>query len=312
MRFFRHLLVAVFVAVGLAVTSTRGAEAKKIRVLIVDGQNNHDWLPTTAWLRDFLTSSGRCLVAVTTTPSKETPSTDATWSAWRPRFTDFDVVLSNFNGGHQPNATRWPAEVERSFEDYVRSGGGFVSFHAANNAFLGWPAYNEMIGLLWRDPAFGPSVILDEQDRPVIIPTGEGRKPGHGPRHDFQMTTLAGDHPITRGLPRHWMHPSEQLTHGQHGPDAAVRSGAITFLTCAWSKDTNEREPMDWVRNYGKGRVYVTMLGHTWKNEPSPNLHCAGFQTLLLRGVEWAATGTVTIPTPPDLPTADKISLRER
>jgi type 1 glutamine amidotransferase len=53
---------------------------------------------------------------------------------------------------------------------------------------------------------------------------------------------------------------------------------------------------MDWVRDYGKGRVYTTMLGHTWKNEPNPNLDDAHFQALLARGVEWAATGSVTLP----------------
>ena len=53
---------------------------------------------------------------------------------------------------------------------------------------------------------------------------------------------------------------------------------------------------MDWVRDYGKGRVYTTMLGHTWKNELNPNLDDLNFQTLLARGAEWAATGKVTVP----------------
>jgi type 1 glutamine amidotransferase len=48
---------------------------------------------------------------------------------------------------------------------------------------------------------------------------------------------------------------------------------------------------MDWVRDYGKGRVYTTMLGHTWKDEPNPNLADPHFRTLLAHGIEWAATG---------------------
>ncbi|MDE3164994.1 MAG: DUF1080 domain-containing protein, partial [Acidobacteriota bacterium] len=47
---------------------------------------------------------------------------------------------------------------------------------------------------------------------------------------------------------------------------------------------------------YGKGRVYTTMLGHTWKNEANPNLDDVAFQALLARGTEWAATGAVTLP----------------
>jgi len=41
------------------------------------------------------------------------------------------------------------------------------------------------------------------------------------------------------------------------------------------------------------GRIYTTMLGHTWRGEDNPNLRCVGFQTLFARGVEWAATGKV-------------------
>ncbi|MBI3207912.1 MAG: dienelactone hydrolase family protein [Candidatus Solibacter usitatus] len=35
------------------------------------------------------------------------------------------------------------------------------------------------------------------------------------------------------------------------------------------------------------------MLGHTWRNEDNPNLRDPGFQQLLARGTEWAATGGV-------------------
>jgi hypothetical protein len=30
------------------------------------------------------------------------------------------------------------------------------------------------------------------------------------------------------------------------------------------------------------------MLGHTWKDEPNPNLHCPEFRKLFAQGVEWA------------------------
>ena len=136
----------------------------------------------------------------------------------------------------------------------------------------------------------------------MAIPKGEGRNPGHGPEHDFQMTVLNFDHPITEGLPKKWMHPHEQLTHGQHGP-----AKNLTVLTYAWSKDAKENEPMDWVVSYGKGRVYTTMLGHLWKNGPDTAMRCIGFQTMLIRGCEWAATGKVTYPVPKDFPTATEI-----
>ncbi len=73
--------------------------------------------------------------------------------------------INYFNGGHRENGTRWPSEVERSLEDYVRGGGGLVVFHAANNAFLHWPAYNEMIGLGWRDKIFGQGIAIGDDGK---------------------------------------------------------------------------------------------------------------------------------------------------
>lgn len=292
----RRMILAALMILGLLAGPAPAARPAKLRVLIVDGVNNHDWAPTTAAIASLLRSSGRFSVDVDTTPPLEAGA-DA-WAKWRPRFARYDVVLSNFNGGDRAGAIMWPEPVRREFEQYVRGGGGFVSLHAANNAFPGWTAYEEMVALLWRDKSFGPSLYFGDDERPVIVPAGEGLRPGHGPRHDFIVTTLPTGHPITRGFPRHWQHVSEQLTHGQHGLDPVVRGKAITYLTYAWSKDSNEREPMDWVRRYGRGRVYVTMLGHTWVGEPNPNLKSPGFQALLLRGTEWAGSGRVTIPLP--------------
>jgi uncharacterized protein len=263
----------------------------KLSVLIVDGVNNHDWQTATRELKSILTSTGRFQVDVSTSPARD--AAPEAWVTWRPRFDRYNAVLLNWNGGDKENGLRWPSELETGLVRYVQAGGGLIIFHAANNAFLKWPEYNQMIGLGWRAKEFGPGIIIDADEKIVTVPVGEGRNAGHGPRHDFQMTVLDPHHPITRGMPKHWLQPSEQLTHGQHGPAAG-----LTILTYAWSKDVNENEPMDWVRTYSKGRVYTTMLGHTWLNEDNPNFRCKEFQVLIARGVEWAATGKVTIPPP--------------
>jgi type 1 glutamine amidotransferase len=281
------------------------ANGQEIRVLIVDGMNNHDWQTGTRLMRAVLTAQGKFIVDVSTTPAGRDAPAEA-WNAWRPQFSRYDVVINNFNGGHQENGVEWPREVEKSLDDYVRGGGGLVVFHAGNNAFLHWQAYNEMIGLGWRDKSFGRGIAIGDDGKPVMIPQGEGSGPGHPPRLDFQIHLTAARHPITQGMPAVWMHPSEQLTHGQHGP-----AEGLTVLTYAHSPVTKQNEPMDWVRDYGKGRVYTTMLGHTWKNEPNPNFDCIGFQTLFSRGVEWAATGRVSIPIPAGFPGPDQIKLRK-
>lgn len=263
--------------------------AAPIRVLIVDGVNNHDWEAGTAFLKRTLEKTGRFTVDVSTTPARG--AAPEAWDGWRPQFDGYRVVVNNFNGGHTKDGIRWPGAVEEAFIKYVRGGGGVVNFHAANNAFLLWPEFNDMAGLLWRDKSFGPGLVVDAQRHVVRVSAGEGPQPGHGPRHDFRVDVLDRKHPITCGLPEYWLHRSEQLTHGQHGPAAAMAE--LHVLTFAASKDSKRSEPMDWVRIYGKGRVYTTMLGHSWKNEANPNYEVPEFQTLIARAVEWAATGKV-------------------
>jgi type 1 glutamine amidotransferase len=301
-RIFRRRLVENFLVALLAVSPAMASGP--IRVLIVDGANNHDWRAMTEALQAILRANGDFVADVSTSPP---PSGSAgAWEQWRPRFDDYGVIINNFNGGHLKDGLRWPREVEQALEAYVRGGGGLVNIHAANNAFLEWPAYNEMIGVGWREPAFGESIVVDDSGKLERIPAGQGRAPGHGPDHDFQVTVLAQDHPIYRGVPKKWLQPFEQLTHGQHGP-----AKDMTVLSYAWSKDTGENEPMDWVIPFGRGRVYTTMLGHTPTGRISSNrnLRCIGFQTVIARAVEWAATGAVTIPVPTGFPGPDEASL---
>ena len=66
---------------------------------------------------------------------------------------------------------------------------------------------------------------------------------------------------------------------------------------------TGEHEPMIWTVSYGKGRVFHTPMGHDLEA-----MRCVGFIATLQRGTEWAATGEVTIPIPPNFPTAGKTS----
>lgn len=265
-------------AFALLFASSTSAAEPKLSALIVDGVNNHDWATATRNIRTILEGSGRFRVDIATYPQ-------------RADFGKYDVVVNNFNGGHTAAGVRWPREMEQGLVDYVRAGGGLIIFHAANNAFLQWPEYNEMIGLGWRENTFGDGLAVGVNGEVVRISKGSGLGPGHGPRQDFQVLVLDRDHPITRGLPGRWLHRSEQLTHGQHGPARGLK-----VLTYAHSEISHHGEPMDWIQQYGRGRVYTTMLGHTWKNEPNPNFDDLQFQALLARGVEWAASGAVTLP----------------
>jgi hypothetical protein len=150
------------------VTTLPAAEPARIKVLIVDGCSNHDWQLTTRCIRAILEPTGLFEVTVATAP----PTAAAPgWDAWRPRFRDHDVVIQHYNdlNGGAP----WPAAVRTDFEDYVRNGGGLYVWHAGNNAFPDWPAYNQIIGLGWRKKDFGPALVVGEDETIRRIPAGE-------------------------------------------------------------------------------------------------------------------------------------------
>jgi type 1 glutamine amidotransferase len=278
-------------ALGLGQAGRALGADDKIRVLIVDGQNNHNWRAMTPPMKAALEGSGRFTVDVATTPGPKAPR--SAWDAFRPDFSKFDVVLSNYNG--EP----WPPEVREALESYVANGGGLAIIHAANNAFPDWAAFNQMIGLGWRAAKFGDRLTVDDGGKVVRTPKGEGPGSGHGPQHPFKVVVRNPDHPITRGMPAEWMHAKDELYHGQRGP-----AEHMEILATAYSaKDkggTGTNEPMIWVIPYGKGRVFTTVMGHV--GDDTTAIRCAGFRTVMLRGTEWAATGRVTIPIPDDFP----------
>lgn len=309
----RHLsaLLASLCAVGTLLA----AAPAKISVLIVDGQNNHQWAVTTPMLKRILEQTGRFTVDVSTSPAAKpaaprlpkdaTPAQKATheealkkfakdeaahaasapaqWAAWRPNFAKYAVVVSNYNG------EAWPAEVRAAFTEFVRNGGGFVSYHAADNAFPDWPEYNAMIGIGgWggRNEKSGPYLRLRQMGW-IKDPT-PGPGGGHGAQHEFAVEARVPDHPILRGLPAKWLHAKDELYHGLRGP-----AENVTVLASALSDRTNEHEPMLMVIPFGKGRVFHTTLGHA-----VDAVNGLGFQVTFARGTEWAATGNVTLPAP--------------
>jgi type 1 glutamine amidotransferase len=302
MNTIKLLTVCLLLCVAPGGAFAAPPSADKLSVLVVDGVNNHDWPRATPIIKDILLNSGLCTVDVSTSPAGDAPS--HAWNQWRPDFSKYDVVLSNFNGGHTASGIRWPKPVERALEEYVRGGGGLVVFHSANNSFPDWRAYNEMIGLGWRNKDFGPTLVVDEKENVVRIAKGLGSSSGHGPDHDFQVTVLDSGHPITKGIPKRWMHPREQLSHGQRGP-----AKNLTVLSYAWSKDSKANEPIDWVVRFGKGRVYTTTLGHLGKGGSDVNLRSIGLQTMLIRGTQWAAGGEATYPLPDDFPGENTFSI---
>ncbi|WP_066219999.1 ThuA domain-containing protein [Formosa haliotis] len=315
-------IVFLLLSVCLSTSAFSNAEVKKkIKVLIVDGQNNHDvWPKSTIMMKQYLEETGLFKVDILRTRFLNKSEKYKDWLPlanladgiegkpkadpdFNPKFSKYDVVISNF--GYK--AAPWPEETQKNFEAYVKNGGGFVSVHAADNSFPEWPAYNDMIGIGgWggRTEKDGPYLYVDEHNKPKKdYALGPGGK--HGKREAFLVTTYNPEHPIMHGMPLQWMHTSDECYAFLRGP-----ANHVTILATAVStlkaEELQQKEPVIMTIDYGKGRVFHTTLGHDVEA-----FEGVGFITVFKRGVEWAATGAITqTEMPSDFPTEKEAKRR--
>ncbi|GEM_PF-1692031 len=286
-----------FVGLIPAPSSSNGTTTteEKIKALIVDGQNNHrNWPQTTIMMKQYLLDTNIFEVDVCTTAPEGVDEN------FEPEFDKYDVVISNYNGAP------WPQPTQEAFTRFVNNGGGLVPVHAADNAFPNWKQYNEMIGLGgWngRNESSGPYVYYNQTGE-VVRDSSQGQGGSHGAQHPFQVIVRNTQHPITIGLPSHWLHAKDELYDRLRGP--AENMEVLATAYSAPDKGGSDRhEPMIMVLKYGQGRVCHLPMGHG-----NDSQECVGFITVFQRSCQWAATGKVTLEVPDDFPTADEVKSR--
>ena len=257
-----------FLAVLLALWSSV-ATAAPIRVMILDGASAasyHNWKLTTQVMKRELEDAGLFDVTVVSAPPA-----DGDFSNFHPGFDRYQVVV----------------------------------LHGADNAFPGWVAFNEMIGVGgWRqrDAAAGPKWYF--ANGKLMSDSTAGSAGLHGLRKPFRIAVRAPGHPIMRGLPPVFMHATDELYTRLRGPGTNMTVLATAYADPA-NRGTGFDEPLLMALRWGKGRVFHTTLGHD-----ATALSCVGFMTTFQRGTEWAATGHVTQKVPKTFPTADTVSYR--
>ncbi len=137
-----------------------------------------------------------------------------------------------------------PAQ-EKALLQFVKKGGGLLPIHSASFCFRNSEEYVELVGGQFKSHETGT----------------------------FTAEIIAPDHPAMKGVEAFetW---DETYVHDLHNKDRTVLMERV---------EGDEREPYTWVKEYGKGRMFYTALGHDERTWSKP-----GFHRLLEQGILWA------------------------
>lgn len=146
---------------------------------------------------------------------------------------------------------------KKNLVDFVESGKGFYVQHLASASYGEWEEFGKMCGRKW---VMGTS--------------------GHGPRGVFACQIVDKAHPITKGMEDFKIF--DELYAKLQGETP------VNVLVSADSDWSHRTEPIVLTCCYGQGRCVHNALGHDRKAIMDP-----ACRRLIVRGVEWAATGRV-------------------
>ena len=169
---------------------------------------------------------------------------------------DYETVVLSYGFWQEADPSD---EAKAGLLNYVTAGGNIVALHFACSSFQDWQEYGVLLGRVWKK--------------------GVG---GHGPYGEFEVNIKDSQHPITQGLTDF---KTEDELYAKLTGDEEIK-----VLASAYSDWSEQAEPIVFVKRYGKGRVVHNVLGHGLDSKQNPS-----YQKLLVRGVEWAATGKVTL-----------------
>ena len=248
MIFHKFLMAALC---GLFLFNTI-AEAAPKKILVITQSAGFRHQPVnrkgkeTCQVEDVLAKIGKSSGIFTTVNSQNSIE-----AITRDNLKQFDGIFFYTTGMLLPDG-----DPREALMDFIKSGKGFVGAHSAADTFKKYQGYVSMIN---------------------------GSFAGHpwnaGSNNGF--LNHEPTHPTVAMLGKEFMWKDEIYQYNNFDP-SAVR--VLFSLNMAKSKPQMPYHvPVCWVRNYGKGRVFFTNLGHngsTWENKT--------FQKHLIEGFKWS------------------------
>jgi type 1 glutamine amidotransferase len=160
-----------------------------------------------------------------------------------------------------------PLPDNEAFLDWIKSGKGFVGMHSATDTFPGFPGYTEMIG---------------------------GHFKTHAAQLEVQPINQDPECPACAHLGKNWK-VFDEIYQMQNFDPAKVH-GLLTLDKRPDVKDPSPGiYPIAWCKEYGKGRVFYTSLGHredvwdpSWPDRKNPKEVAEAYQKHILVGIKWA------------------------
>ncbi len=235
---------------------------KPINVLVITGGGYHDFERNTDALIEGLKQRGTFEFTVlhlgSSSPQHEQGATEFDGGDI---FANYDAILAYHQGdlGFTDNA-------KNALLDFVRNDGGYVAIHSAADSHPGWEEYDRMLGARFKShPPYGSVNV--------------------------RLYPNAAEHPVVKDLPNRWTLRDEfyHLTYfdeeqGEHR--YPFRFG--TLLMHGRSPAEYEKQPMrpvTWIKPYGGGRVFYTILGHDIETHSDERFH-----RLIANALKWAAS----------------------
>jgi type 1 glutamine amidotransferase len=185
----------------------------------------------------------------------------------------FDAIFF-FGLGEEELSAQQKADLLSFVHD---DGKGFVGAHSAIAAFYNWPQYGEMLGTYFDNHPWGV------MDAPIIVEQPEFP----AMRHLSSEFTLRDEIYVPTSVP-----------YSRANVDVLARLDASKVnLKVADLHRTDGDFPVAWVKNYGRGRIFYSTLGHLDTSWDDPRV-----QQMYLEAIRWSLGITSYQPHPHPLP----------